>query len=161
MPVWPFLLRVQGDSDYFLAAIWARSRSSCSRSSGVNASPKSSASNTWRISISDSPAIGLGQRFTHSIASSFDFTWISQKPAISSLVSANGPSMTVRLLPGEPDAGALRAGLQPLAREHHAGLHQLLVELAHLGEQLLARQDARLGLLGGLDDHHEPHRNSP
>jgi len=28
------------------------------------------------------------------MASSLDFAWISQKPAISSFVSANGPSMT-------------------------------------------------------------------
>ena len=54
---------------------------------------------TWRISISESPGIGFGQRFTHSIASSFDFTCQSQKPATSSFVSVNGPSTTVRLLP--------------------------------------------------------------
>ncbi len=54
---------------------WARRRSSCSLSSGVNSAPKSSASKTWRISISDSvPGNGFGARFTHSIASSFDFT---------------------------------------------------------------------------------------
>ena len=29
----------------------------------MNSSPKSSASKTWRISISDSLAVGLGQRF--------------------------------------------------------------------------------------------------
>jgi hypothetical protein len=62
-------------TDYRLAAAWARRRSSCSLSSGVSAGPKSSASNTWRISISDSvPGKGLGARLTHSIASSFDFT---------------------------------------------------------------------------------------
>ena len=33
------------------------------------------------------------------MASSLDLTWSSQKPAISSLVSAKGPSMTVRSLP--------------------------------------------------------------
>src|SRR5687768_18203266 len=50
-----------------------------------------------RISISASvPGIGLGQRLTHSMASSFDFTCHSQKPAISSSVSVKGPSMTVR-----------------------------------------------------------------
>src|SRR6185437_11487839 len=80
-------------------AIAARWRSSCSRSSGVNSLPKSSASKTWRISMSESLSNGLGQRLTHSIASSFDLTWMSQKPAISSLVSANGPSITVRFEP--------------------------------------------------------------
>jgi hypothetical protein len=77
----------------------ARWRSSCSRSSGVNSAPKSSASNTGRISISDSLGIGFGQRLTHSIASSMDFTCHNQKPAISSFVSENGPSITVRLAP--------------------------------------------------------------
>ena len=45
---------------YFFAAICERRRSSCSLSSGVNSAPKSSASNTWRISISDSPGMSLG-----------------------------------------------------------------------------------------------------
>ena len=56
------------------AATCARNRSSRSLSSGVNASPKSSASKIGRISISDSTPIGLGQRLTHSIASSSDAT---------------------------------------------------------------------------------------
>src|SRR3546814_12773302 len=54
--------------------------SSCSRSSGVHSSPKSSFSNTWRISTSHSPSSGFGQRLTHSMASSFDLTCHSQKP---------------------------------------------------------------------------------
>src|SRR6516165_2031817 len=75
----------------------ALSLSSCSLSSGVMVS-KSEASKTWRISISYSPpGTGSGQRSTHSIASSFEFTWNIQNPAISSLSSGNGPSMTVRL----------------------------------------------------------------
>jgi hypothetical protein len=41
-------------------------------------SPKSSSSNTWRISISLSPACGFGQRFIQSIASCFDLTWMIQ-----------------------------------------------------------------------------------
>src|SRR5258706_4220405 len=61
---------------------------------------KSSASKSWRISISASvPGIGFGQRLTHSIASAFDFTFHSQKPATSSFVSANGPSVTMRFAP--------------------------------------------------------------
>ena len=65
----------------------------------MSASPKSSASKIWRISISDSPGIGFGHRFTHSITSSFDRHCRIQKPATSSLVSANGPSTTVRCVP--------------------------------------------------------------
>jgi hypothetical protein len=51
----------------------------------------------WRISTT-SPSWN-GARFNHSIASSFDLTCHSQNPAISSLVSLNGPSITVRLPP--------------------------------------------------------------
>src|SRR6266536_4158210 len=50
--------------------------------------------------------------------------------------------------------------VEPFAREHDARLDQLLVELAHLGEELLARENSRLRLLVCLDDHHEPHRSS-
>jgi hypothetical protein len=65
--------------NYFFLSICARRRSSCSLSSGLNSAPKSSASNSWRISISDSvPGKGFGQRLTHSTASSFDLTCHSQ-----------------------------------------------------------------------------------
>src|SRR5581483_6784900 len=56
---------------------------------------------------------GLGQRFTHSIASSFDFTCQIQKPAISSLVSANGPSITVRLFPENLTRAPFELGCRP------------------------------------------------
>src|SRR6478735_1316354 len=46
-----------------------------------------------------SPGIGFGQRCAHSSASSIERTSHIQKPATSSLVSANGPSVTVRCLP--------------------------------------------------------------
>src|SRR5882672_9029561 len=54
---------------------------------------KSGVSNTCRISTSVS---SKGARLSHSIASSLDFTCHSQNPATSSLVSAKGPSITVR-----------------------------------------------------------------
>src|SRR6266536_3134841 len=50
--------------------------------------------------------------------------------------------------------------MEPFACEHHARLDQLLVELAHPSEELLAREDSRFRLLVCLDDHHEPHRSS-
>src|SRR5437870_8842861 len=59
---------------------------------------------------------------------------------------------------GEAHARALGARLQPLARLHDAGLHQLLVELAHLVEKLRAGKPARLAVLGRLHHHHESHR---
>jgi uncharacterized protein YndB with AHSA1/START domain len=80
------------------ASMSARRRSSCSRSSGVKAAPKSSASKTGRISTSQSSAWGFGQRRAHSMASSIERTCQSQNPATSSLVSAKGPSMTLRWL---------------------------------------------------------------
>jgi len=58
----------------FRFAICSRSRSSFSRASGVKFSPKSVNSYTGRISTSDSPGIGFGQRFNHSTASSMDRT---------------------------------------------------------------------------------------
>ena len=61
---------------YWFASACLRRRSSCSRNSGVNASPKSSASNTGRTSITSPGANGA--RLTHSSASSSDFTCHSQ-----------------------------------------------------------------------------------
>src|SRR6185437_13835454 len=70
--------------------------------------------NTWRISsTASSPGIGSGQRLTHSIASSFDLHCQSQKPAISSLVSANGPSVTVRLPPENLTRAPFELGCSP------------------------------------------------
>src|SRR3984893_14743545 len=45
--------------------------------------------------------MGLGQRLTHSIASGNDAHFHSQKPATSSFVSVNGPSITVRFSPAK------------------------------------------------------------
>src|SRR5689334_14374936 len=90
--------------------VLARSRSSACRSSGVSAGPKSSASNTWRISTMPSRN---GTRLTHSMASSLDFTWTSQKPATSSLVSANGPSTTLRWSPEKNTRAPLELACRP------------------------------------------------
>src|SRR6266566_336917 len=60
--------------------------------------------------------------------------------------------------PREPDARALRAGMQPFARQEDAGLCQLLVVLGHVGEELLARHDTRFRVLVGFHQDHEPHR---
>ncbi len=79
----------------------------------MNSAPKSSASRSCRISIPDSTGIGFGQRFTHSTASSIDFTCHSQKPATSSLVSANGPSITVRFLPANRTRLPFDVGCNP------------------------------------------------
>ena len=134
-------------------------RSSCSRSSGVNSAPKSSASNTWRISISDSPSvIGLGQRLTHSIASSIDFDLPDPEAGDQLLGLGERPVDHGALGAVEHDARALRARVQPFAGQHDAGLHELLVVLAHRGQQLLVGHHAGLGVLVRLHDHHESHR---
>src|SRR6266571_4276466 len=123
----------------------------------VSSEPKSSASKTWRISISASPSWGLGQRLTHSTASSMDLTCHSQKPAISSLVSLKGPSITVRSAPENRTRLPFELGLEPVGGKQHAGFHQLFVELPHFGKQLLLRHNTCLGVLVGLDHHHDPH----
>src|SRR5439155_1498315 len=123
----------------------SRAASSGDRTSGG----KSEASKTWRTSTT-SPSLN-GTRLAHSIASCFDFTWIIQKPATSSL-SGNGPSLTA----GAPREKVTRApfelGWIPLAREQDAGLHHLLVEPPNRGDELVARQHARLGVLVGSDE---------
>src|SRR5262249_53303487 len=49
------------------------------------------------LDSASSPGMGLGQRLTQSIVSFSDLHCQIQKPATSSLVSAKGPSITVRL----------------------------------------------------------------
>src|SRR4051812_11719866 len=58
-----------------------------------------------------------------------------------------GPVDHRPLVGGEPHTLALRARVEPLTREHHAGFHQLFVEFPHLGEELLAGHDTVLGIL--------------
>src|SRR5262249_44671077 len=66
------------------------------------------------------------------------------------------------LLPArEPDALPLRTRVEPLTREHHAGLHQFFVELPHRREDFLAGEHAGLGVLVRLDQYHDAHRKSP
>src|SRR3954469_21505286 len=57
----------------------------------------------------------------------------------------------------EATPGSLRAGLQPFACQHNAGLGQLLIELAHLGQNLLIRKNPGFGFRGRLHDYHKPH----
>jgi hypothetical protein len=63
--------------------------------------------------MSDSPSIGFGQRLTHSIASSIERTSHSQNPAISSFVSANGPSTTLRSEPLKRTRAPFELGWSP------------------------------------------------
>jgi hypothetical protein len=52
----------------------------------------------------------LGHRLAHSIASSRDLTCQNQKPAMSYLLSAKGPSVTVRFLPEKCTRAPLEEG---------------------------------------------------
>src|SRR3984893_10799983 len=84
----------------FEAFLCNSARRACSRaasSGGRTSAGKSPASYTCRISTSAPPSNGA--RLSHSTASSMDFTCHSQKPAMSSLVSVKGPSVTVRFCP--------------------------------------------------------------
>src|SRR6266481_1370879 len=72
-----------------------------------------------------------------------------------------GPVGDSALLAVEAHPRAVLAGVQALARQHHAGLDQLLVELPHLGQDLLVGKSACFRVLVGLDDHHESHLVSP
>src|SRR6185436_6853772 len=57
----------------------------------------------------------------------------------------------------EADALALRGGVQPLAGLHDARLHELLVVVPHVPEDLLARHLAGFGFLARLHNHHHAH----
>src|SRR4029453_13233281 len=59
--------------------------------------------------------------------------------------------------PAKLDALALRARVEALAGEQHAGLDELLVALAPIRAQLLAGHRTRLGILGRLDNYHHSH----
>src|SRR5260370_14718595 len=59
--------------------------------------------------------MGSGLRLAHSIASASDLAWISQKPAISSLVSVKGPSITVRFPPENLTRAPFALGCSPSA----------------------------------------------
>src|SRR6478672_513595 len=57
--------------------------------------------------------MGLGQRLTHSIASSFERHCQIQKPAMSSFVSLKGPSTTERLSPKKRTRAPFELGCRP------------------------------------------------
>src|SRR4029077_4779621 len=63
------------------------------------------------------------------------------------------------LLAGKADALALRARVQAIPAEQHAGFDQFLIELAHFGEELLTGHGARLVFLAGFYQYHDAHRS--
>src|ERR1700722_16701879 len=99
----------------FFGAVFAFIFSLCFLTTGFGSRPKSATSKTWRISISYSPSWQSGQRLTHSTASSIDLSCQIQYPAISSLVSVNGPSITVRLSPAKRTRLPFELGWRPSA----------------------------------------------
>ena len=64
------------------------------RRAGSGVPNEGTGSCTWRTSSVTSPS-SAGQRRAQATASSSERAWIVVKPATSSLVSANGPSVTV------------------------------------------------------------------
>ena len=61
------------------------------------------------------PGMRLGERFAQAIASSMSLTSQIEKPAINSRLSANGPSMTVRLEPSNTMRLPCASFLRPAA----------------------------------------------
>ena len=102
--------------------------------------------------------MGLGQRLTHSIASSFDFTCHSQKPAISSFVSAKGPSITVRLSPENRTRAPFELGWSPSPASITPAFTSSSLNLPIAVSSFSSGHDAGFGVLVGLDHDHESHR---
>ena len=127
----------------------SRRRSSCARSSGVNSAPKSSASKIGRISISDSPfSNGFGQRLIHSIDFVERFA-LEQPEAGDQFLRLGERTVDDGALGAvETHARAFRARLQAFAGEHHAGLDELFVELAHVADEAFRSASRRLRNLG-------------
>ena len=92
-----------------------------------------------------------GQRLTHSIASSFDFTWNSQKPAISSFASVKGPSVTVRLPPENLTRAPFELGWSPSPASITPAFTSSSLYFPISARSSSAREHARLGVLVGLD----------
>ena len=110
-----------------------------------------------RISMSLSPTCGLGQRRTHSMASSIERTCHSQKPAIELLGLGERAVGDGARVPEKCTRTPLDDGLQAVGGQQDAGLDQLLVVLAHGLEQLGRGHHARFGTLVRLDDDHDSH----
>ena len=85
-----------------------------------------------------------GQRLAHSIASSFDFTWISQKPAISSFVSVKGPSITVRFAPENLTRAPFELGWSPSPASSTPAFAISSLYFPIVDDELLAGQSPRL-----------------
>jgi len=81
----------------------------------------------------------------------------TEKPATSSRVSANGPSITVRWEPFANDALGLCAVLEAGGGHEYAGLDQLLSEPVHRRETPRPWAGAPVfTVLRGLPKHHNP-----
>ena len=106
-------------------------RVSCSGTAGSIAAASSSGSMNGRISTSESSIIGFGHFFTQSIASCSEETFQIQNPATSSVVSANGPSVTVRFEPENRTRAPRELGASPPPIVHDSRIDQFFVELAH------------------------------
>src|SRR6266436_8405170 len=75
----------------------------------------------------------------------FHRPYLPQPEAGDQLLGLGERPVSHGLLPSrELDALAFRAGVKPLACEHHAGFHQLFVVLPHCRQDLLGRHNARL-----------------
>src|SRR3984957_6176446 len=135
---------------YFFAASSLRNRSPRSFASGVRFSPKSRPNLPLTPTIDRTPLQPL-HRLVHRPHLPHPV------PRDKLLRLRKRPVDDRALFPREFHALPLRRRLQPIARQHHAGFHQLLVVLPHLGKNLRVRKNASLGLLARLYDDHDSH----
>jgi hypothetical protein len=95
-----------------------------------------------------------------SIASSFDFKFMIEKPPMTSLVSVNGPSVIVSF-PFDSRIRAVRGATKSAERNHFARLRRFLAQLADRFHQRLRRRARAVEVFVAFDDHHVTHRVSP
>ena len=99
----------------------------------------------------------LGQRLTHSMASSRDLTCQNQKVAMSSLLSDEGAiNDGGAVLAGEVDAGAFGRGVKTVVAYQDSGFQELVVEFVHVGHEL-GSDGLAFSFSGAFDDDHESH----
>ena len=93
------------------------------------------------------------------MASSLDLTCQSQKPAISSVVSGKGPSMTVRFPLENQTRAPFELGWSPSPASRTPGSGQFFVVLPHLLEELRVWEYACFRLLVRFNQNHESRRD--
>jgi hypothetical protein len=138
------------------ASLRRQGRRRLDASPGVNSAPKSSASNTCRISSPKTMSgNGLGQRRTHWRAPTR--RWHPPQPGAGQPLLRVSEGAIVHHPPGagEPAASTLRIRMEPCFRQGPSGRREFLVEPSPVGPRLLVRRWAVLRDLRSPDHHHD------